>query len=157
MTYDNHNATNIQYFTDWRFGRHDCEDQYYNGNNTHNCYNNNNSYKPWRRKCYVYGEKGCRSSKHSDDEQQKAKELWRQNQEFREDKSRYNVFLADYEGDSNNDIENDNEKVNHLDDNHKDGMQYVIAAHLSNESFMHFLIAQNTLPSNEASTVQYFI
>ncbi len=32
-----------------------------------------------------------------------------------------------------------------------------MAVDLSNKSFIHFLMAQNTLPSNEASIVQYFI
>ncbi len=35
-------------------------------------------------------------------------------------------------------------------------MQYVMTAHLSNESFMHLLTVQDTLPSNEASIAQYF-
>ena len=36
-------------------------------------------------------------------------------------------------------------------------MQYVLAAHLSNKSFMHLLTAQDTLQSNEASTTQHFV
>ena len=43
MTHDNRNATNIQYFTYRQFGRNNRGDQYNKGNNTHNCYNNNNN------------------------------------------------------------------------------------------------------------------
>ncbi len=78
ITHDNRNAANIQYFTDHQFGRHDCGDQYNKGNNTYNRYNNNNnSCKSWRGKFYVCDKEGCRSNKHSDNEQQKVKELWR--------------------------------------------------------------------------------
>ena len=148
ITNNNRNAANIQYFTDRWFGRNDRGDHYIKGNNTHNCYNNNNNgRKPWRRKCYVCGKKGCRSNKHSDHEQQKAKELWRQNREFRGDKGKYNAFLADYEvdsdddGDSDGDIDDVNKEANHSEDNDKDNTQYVMAVHLSNESFMHLLMA----------------
>ena len=70
MTHDNRNTANIQYFTDCQFGRNDRGDQYNKGNNTHNCYNNNNNgRKPWRRKCYICGKEGCRSNKHLDHKQ----------------------------------------------------------------------------------------
>ncbi len=36
-------------------------------------------------------------------------------------------------------------------------MQYVIAAYLSNKSFMHLLMAQDTLPSNKASIAKHFV
>ena len=158
MTHNNHNTANIQYFTDRRFGRNDHGNQYNKGNNTHNRYNNNNNgRKPWRGKCYVCGKEGCRSNKHSDHEQRKAKELWRRNREFCGDKGKYNAFLADYEGDSDDDIDDVNEEANHSEDNDEDSTQYVMAAHLSNESFMHLLTAQDTLPSNEASTAQHFV
>ena len=76
MTHNNRNAINNQYFTDRQFGQYDLGDQYYKDNNTHNHYNNNNnSRKPWREKCYICSKEGCRSSKHSDDEQWKTKEL----------------------------------------------------------------------------------
>ncbi len=122
IIHDNRNAANTQYFTDRRFGRHDRGDQYNKGNNTYNCYNNNNNNgrKPWRGKCYVCGKEGCRSNKHSDDEQRKAKEFWRQNQEFRGDKGKYNAFLANYEGDSDDDINDVNEEANLSEDNDKD-------------------------------------
>lgn len=57
------------------------------------------------------------------DEQQKVKEFWRQNQKFRKNKCKYNVFLAGYEGDlndnghSDNNIDDDNKKANYLDNN----------------------------------------
>ncbi|WP_375449257.1 hypothetical protein [uncultured Nostoc sp.] len=49
--------------------------------------------------------------------------------------------MADYEGDSNDDIDDVNEKANYSEDNNKDSTQYVIAAHLFNKSFMHLLTA----------------
>ena len=153
ITYDNHNAANTQYFMDRRFGRHDRGDQYNKSNNTYNRYNNNhNGRKPWREKCYVCGKEGCRSNKYSDNEQRKTKELWRRNREFRRDKGKYNAFLVDYEGDSDNDINDVNEEANHSEDNDEDSTQYVMAAHLSNKSFMHLLTAQDTLLSNKGST-----
>ena len=158
MTNDNRNAANVQYFTDRRFGRHDRGDQYNKGNNTYNCYNNNNNgRKPWRGKCYVCGKEGCRSNKHSDDEQQKAKELWRRNREFRGDKGKYNTFLADYEGDSDDDIDDVNEEANHSEDNDKESSQYIMAAYLSNKLFMNLLTAQDTFLSNKANTTQHFV
>ncbi len=70
ITHNNRNAANTQYFTDRRFGRHDHRNQYNKGNNTYNCYNNNNNgCKPWRRKCYVCGKENYRSNKYLDDEQ----------------------------------------------------------------------------------------
>ncbi len=36
-------------------------------------------------------------------------------------------------------------------------MQYVMAAHLFHQSFMHLLMAQDTLPSNEGSTAHHFV
>ena len=65
--------------------------------------------------------------------------------------------MADYKGDSDDDIEDDNEEVNHSDNNNKDGTQYVMAAHLFNKSFMHLSTAQDTLLSNNTSTAQYFV
>ena len=43
MTHDNRYATNIQYFTDRRFGRNDRGDQYNKDDNTYNRYNNTNN------------------------------------------------------------------------------------------------------------------
>ncbi len=121
ITHDNYNTTNTQYFTDRQFGRHDRGDQYNKGNNTYNCYNNNNNgRKPWRGTCYVCGKEGYRSNKYSDNEQQKAKEFWRRNREFRRDKGKYNAFLADYEGDSDDDIDDVNEEANHSEENNED-------------------------------------
>ena len=71
--------------------------------------------------------------------------------------------MADYKGDSDDDGDSDgdiddvNEEANHSKDNDEDNTQYVMAAHLFNESFMHLLTAQDTLPSNEASTAQHFV
>ena len=65
--------------------------------------------------------------------------------------------MADYKGDSDNDIDDINEEANHSEDNNEDSTQYVMAAYLSNKSFMHLLTAQDTLPSNKANTAQYFV
>ena len=158
ITHNNRNAANIQYFTNCQFGRNDRGDQYNKKNNTHNRYNNNNNRrKPWKRKCYVCGKEGCRSNRHSDNEQRKAKKFWRRNREFRRDKSKYNAFLTDYGGDSDDDIDDVNKKANHSEDNNEDSSQYIMAAYLSNESFMYLLTAQDTLLSNEANTTQHFV
>lgn len=76
-------------------------------------------------------------------EQQKTKQLWQQNQKFRRDKGKYNVFLADYKNDSKDDIDDVNNKANHSEENNKDSTQYVIAAHLSNKLFMYLLTAED--------------
>lgn len=65
------------------------------------------------------------------------KELWRQNREFCGDKDKYNIFLADYEGNLNDDINDNNEEANHSDNNDGNSTQYIMAAHLSNKSFIH--------------------
>lgn len=75
MTYNNRNAANIQYFKNCEFGQYNHDNQYNKDNNTYNCYNNNNSRKLLRRKCYICGKKGHCSNKHLEDEQRKAKEL----------------------------------------------------------------------------------
>ncbi len=65
--------------------------------------------------------------------------------------------MADYEGDSDDDIYNVNEEANHSEDNNEDSTQYVMVAHLSNEFFIYLLMAQDTLSLNEASTAQDFV
>ena len=67
--------------------------------------------------CYICGKEGYHSNKHSDHKQWKAKELLRQNREFRGDKGKYNAFLTDYEGDSDVDINDVNEEANYSEDN----------------------------------------
>lgn len=37
-------------------------------------------------------------------------------------------------------MKDNNKEVNYLNDNNKDGTQYVITVYLFNKSFMHFLI-----------------
>ena len=91
------------------------------GNNTHNPYNNNNNaYKPWKKKCYICGKEDFCPNKYSDHKPQKAKKLWKQNRKFYGDKDKYNVFLADYKGDLDDNIDDVNEEANHLEDNDKD-------------------------------------
>lgn len=65
--------------------------------------------------------------------------------------------MADYEGDSDDEIDDDNKEVIHSDQNNEDSMQYIKAAHLSNKSFMHLLTAQDPLSSNKANLVQHFV
>ena len=112
---------------------------------------NNDSRKLWKEKCYICGKKDCCFNKHLNDEQWTAKELWRQNQEFRGDMSKYNIFLADYVGDLDNKIDNINEKANLFGNNDKDMTQYVIYLYLSNTSFIRLLITQDIFLSNIAS------
>lgn len=156
MIYNNRNITDIQFFTDHQFERHDCGDQFNESNNTYNYYNNNNNdHKQWRKKCYICGKEGCCSNKYLDDNQQKLKELWRRNQEFRKDKGKYNAFLSDCEGGIDDDINDINKEANHSQDNEKDSMQYVMAVHLSNKFFMHFLTAHDTFLSKKATLAQH--
>ena len=65
--------------------------------------------------------------------------------------------MADYKGDSDNNINNVNEEVNYSEDNNKDSTQYVIVAYLSNKSFIYLLTTQNTPLLNEGNTAQHFI
>ncbi len=65
--------------------------------------------------------------------------------------------MANYEEDSDDDIDNVNEEANHSEDNDKYSTQYVIVAYLSNKSFMYLFTVQDTLLSNEASKTQYFV
>ena len=65
--------------------------------------------------------------------------------------------MADYERDSDNNIDDINKEAYYSEDNDKNSTQYVMAAYLSNKSFMRLLTAQDTLLSNEASTTQYFV
>lgn len=60
--------------------------------------------------------------------------------------------MADYKGDSDDNIDGVNEEINHSEDNNKDSTQYVMTAYLSNKSFMLLLMAQDILLSNKAST-----
>lgn len=50
------------------------------------------------------------------------------------------AFLANYERDSKDDINDVNKKANYLEDNNKDSMQYIMAAYLSIKSFMYLLM-----------------
>ena len=81
----------------------------------------------------------------------------RQNREFCKDKSKYNTFLTDYEGDLNDDINDVNKKANHSKNNDENSTQYIIAAHLSNKSFIYLLIAQDTFLLNKGSIAQHFV
>ena len=65
--------------------------------------------------------------------------------------------MADYEIDFDNNINDINKKRNYLEHNDKNSTQYIIAAHLSNISFIYLLIEQNTPLLNEACTTQYFV
>ena len=65
--------------------------------------------------------------------------------------------MADYERDSDDDIDDVNEEVNHSEDNNEDSTQYIMAAHLSNKSFIYLLMAEDTFQSNKASTAQHFV
>lgn len=65
--------------------------------------------------------------------------------------------MAYYKGDSDDDINDDNEKANYLNDNDKDSTQYIIATHLSNKSFMHFLITKDFFSLSEPSETKYFV
>lgn len=58
-----------------------------------------------------------------------------------EDKTKYNVCLTNYKGDSNNEIDDINEVTNHSKNNDKNSTQYVITAHHSNKFFIYFLMA----------------
>ena len=65
--------------------------------------------------------------------------------------------MADYKGDLDDDIDDINEEINHSKNNNKDSIQYIIAAHLSNKSFMHLLTAKDIFLSNKTSTAQHFV
>ena len=65
--------------------------------------------------------------------------------------------MANYERDSDDNMNNVNERANNFKENDKDSTQYVMAADLSNKSFMHLLSPQDSLLSNEVSTAQYFV
>lgn len=76
---------------------------------------------------------------------------------FREDETKYNAFLTNYQRNSDDNIKDINERVNHSEDNGKDNTQYVITAHPSNKSFMYLLMTHNTLPINKDDLAQYII
>lgn len=76
-----------------------------------------------------------------DHKQEKVKKLWKQNQKFDGYKNKYKAFFALYKRDSDNNIDNINKKTNYLEDNDKNSTKYIMAAHFSKKSFMHFLIA----------------
>lgn len=59
--------------------------------------------------------------------------------------------MAHYEEDLNNDIDDDNKKANHSDNNDIDSIQYVIAVHLFNKSFMYLLTAKDSFLSSKPS------
>lgn len=111
MIKDNRNAANIQYFAYLSFTCCDYRDQFNQDKNTYNCYDNNdNSRKLWKIKYYVCGKKRYRYINHSDNQKRKTEELRRRKQEFCRDKRKYNAFLAYYERDSDDEMDNDNKK-----------------------------------------------
>lgn len=59
------------------------------------------------------------------------------NQEYYKDKYKYNTFLADYEQDLDNNNDDNNKTRNHLANNNKDIIQYIIITHLFKKSFLH--------------------
>ena len=163
LTHDNRHgfgSINAQYFTDRRFGRRDRGDQYRaskirfvssrtNDDRTTNRYDKGGGSSKWKGKCFICGKDGCRTTKHTEEEQRRSKENWRRLRDFQGGKGKYNSFLIEYEGDS----EEENNDQYHQDDDSDDddahtdmkhdASQYLMAAHLSNEAFIHLLTAGN--------------
>lgn len=65
--------------------------------------------------------------------------------------------MVDYEEDLDDDINDDNKKANHSDNNDKDCTQYIIVIYLSNESFMYLLIVNDIISSSDVGQAQYFV
>lgn len=65
--------------------------------------------------------------------------------------------MANYEEDSDDDIDNIIEEANHSEDNNEDNIQYVMTTYFSNKFFMYLLTAQDILPSNMVNTTQHFV
>lgn len=61
--------------------------------------------------------------------------------------------MVDYERDSDNNIDDDNKKTNHSNDNDGDSMQYIMAAYLSNKSFMHLTTVKDFLPLSKSNEI----
>lgn len=65
--------------------------------------------------------------------------------------------MANYERDSDDNIDNDNKESNHSNDNDGDSMQYVMTPCLSNKSFMHLLMAKDFLLLSKPREAQHFV
>lgn len=64
-----------------------------------------------------YSKKSCYFNKYLKNKQLKAKKFEKPNKKFYKNKSKYNVFLADYKRDFDNNIDNNNKKINYSDNN----------------------------------------
>lgn len=65
--------------------------------------------------------------------------------------------MTDYKRNLDNNIDDINKKANYSKGNNKDSMQYSMTVYFFNKSFIYLLTAQDTLSSNKASIVQYFV
>ncbi|KAM4063433.1 hypothetical protein HRG_013955 [Hirsutella rhossiliensis] len=92
--------------------------------------------KKWTKRCYVCGKEGCFSTKHPDDERKRAKERYLRERGFHGQKSSsrpFTTFLADYEGDPDEDQTSDSAD----DDSDDQSDSFFAAAFLSNRAFRH--------------------
>lgn len=105
----------------------------------------------WKKKCYVCGKQGCFSTKHSDDERRKVKELYLRKRQFNGKGSGrpYQSFLAEFEGDP--DDEEDDEDEQDTEDSDSDPDSFFTVSYLTNEAFKHRLLPSLTISSNLAT------
>ncbi|KAF4470049.1 hypothetical protein FALBO_3049, partial [Fusarium albosuccineum] len=67
----------------------------------------------WKARCFICGKADCRSYNHTDEERERSRREWRKGKEFRGEKGNFAMFLAEYEGDSeegNSDEESDDDE-----------------------------------------------
>ncbi|KAF4471164.1 Ribonuclease H [Fusarium albosuccineum] len=57
----------------------------------------------WKTRCFICGKADCRSYKHPEEERERSKREWRRGKEFRGEKGTFAAFLAEFEGDSEDD------------------------------------------------------
>lgn len=135
----NINPTDDQWFTDRKFSYNRSR-----GGRARGRYGRftNNGNRNWQKKCYICYKPGCWSTKHTQAERDEHKRRWVQDRRFQgqEYSSRaFFAFLADYEGDS---------ESNDDDEDHDEYDDGAITQYLLDESTRHRLIAPEQFPDH---------
>ncbi|KAM4055441.1 cwf18 domain containing protein [Hirsutella rhossiliensis] len=91
----------------------------------------------WKKKCYVCGKEDCFSTRHPENERKAAKEKYLRERGFHGQSRSYAMFLADYEGESQDQDDSSTEESDDSDSSDPYESFYAAATFLSNEAFHH--------------------
>ncbi|KJZ80489.1 hypothetical protein HIM_00339 [Hirsutella minnesotensis 3608] len=111
----------------------------------------------WKKKCYVCGKKGCFSTKHPENERKAAKEKYLRERGFHGHSRSYAIFLANYEGESQDQDDSNTEESDDSDSSDHNDSFYTAANFLSNEAFRHRVSPVGITSSTGDEAIQFVL